>query len=243
VVIVQPKWLSKSRDRGTSAEWSEHATTATTSACSECSQLKEDLGDVNRRLNAQELEMDTLRQLVEGLRSSTLTAPPVPLPTAAVQTSTPVDSLVLVPCAPSPSPIPASAGITSGTDAHIPDQQVPGHSPSHVPALLEGEGSSVVDPRPVNVPTDLLITLWCPTGDDPHSPRSANSSADEDYAPPPRPLQTDTFSDATMVVDTPTLPPPTIVVTSSDGSSALGPPGVLDASVGDGVDTQMDTAA
>ena len=105
--------------------------------------------------------MDTLRQLVEGLRSSTLTAPPAPLPTAAVQTSTPVDSLVLVPCAPSPSPIPASAGITSGTDAHIPDQQVPGHSPSHVPALLEGEGSSVVDPHPVDVPTDLLITLWC----------------------------------------------------------------------------------
>jgi len=162
--------------------------------------------------------MDTLRQLVEGLRSSTLTAPPAPLPTAAVQTSTPVDSLVLVPRAPSPSPVPASAGITSGTDAHIPDQQVPGHSPSHVPALLEGEGSSVVDPRPVDVPTDLLITLWCPTGDDPHSLRSANSGADEDYAPPPRPLQTDTFSDATMVVDTPTHPPPTIVVTSSDGS-------------------------
>jgi len=47
VVIVQPKWLSKSRDRDTSAKWSEHATTATTSACSKCSQLKEDLGDVN----------------------------------------------------------------------------------------------------------------------------------------------------------------------------------------------------
>ena len=67
MVIVQPKWLLKSCDRGTSAEWSEHAMTATTSACSECSQLKEDLGDVNHRLNAQELEMDTLRQLVEGL--------------------------------------------------------------------------------------------------------------------------------------------------------------------------------
>jgi len=54
---------------------------------------------------------------------------------------------------------------------------------------------------------------------------------------------TDTFSDATMVMDTPTLPPPTIVVTSSDVSSAPGPPGMLDALVGDGVDTQMDTAA
>jgi len=32
--------------------------------------------------------MDTLRQLVEGLQSSTLTAPPTPLPTTAVQTST-----------------------------------------------------------------------------------------------------------------------------------------------------------
>jgi len=134
-------------------------------------------------------------------------------------------------------------GSPPGLTPIFPTNKVPGHSPSHVPALLEGEGSSVVDPRPVDVPTDLLITLWCPTGDDPHSLRLANSGADEDYAPPPRPLQTDTFSDATMVVDTPTLPPPTIVVTSSDGSSAPGPPSVLDASVGDGVDTQMDTAA
>ena len=247
MVIVRPKWLSKSHDRGTSVEWSEHATTVTTSACSECSQLKEDLGDVNQRLNAQELEMDTLRQLVEGLRSSMLTAPPMPLPTAAMQTSTPVDSPSSDPCPIWPSSVPASAGLTFHTTADMPDDQVPGQSSSTAPALLEGQDSSVADPHPIDVPTDLLVTLWSPTGDA-HSPRSVNSGVDEDYTPPPHPLLTNASSDATMVMDTPAVPPPavpppTIVVTSPDVLSAQGPVGIVDGSVGDGVDTQMDTTA
>ena len=90
---MQPRWLSKSRDRGTSVEYSEHTTMAmTTSACSECSDLKEKLGDVTRRLEVQEVQVDTLRQLMESLRSSTLIVPPVPSPPGAMQTFTPVES-------------------------------------------------------------------------------------------------------------------------------------------------------
>jgi len=60
--------------------------------CSECSDLKEQLGDVTQRLEVQEVQVNTLRQLMESLRSSTLTVPPVPSPPGAMQTSTPVES-------------------------------------------------------------------------------------------------------------------------------------------------------
>ena len=215
--------------------------TTTTSSCSECSQLKEDLGDVNRRLNTQEIEMDTLCQLLEGLRSNMLTAPLTPLPTARVQTSTPVDSPASIPCPISPLSLPASTGITSHTTVDILDHQAPGQSPCEAPVLLEGEGSPVMDPHPIHVPTDLLMTLWSPTGDDAHSPQSDNSGADEDYVPPPHPLLTHTSSDSTIVADTPAVPPPTIVVTSPDVLSVPGPTGIPDGLVGDGVETHMDT--
>ena len=184
--------------------------------------------------------MDALHQLVEGLRSSMLTAPPTPLPTAAVQTSTPVDSPSSDPHPILPSSVPASTGLTFHTTADMPDDQVPGQSSSTAPALLEGQDSSVTDPHPIDVPTDLLVTLWSPTGDA-HSPQLVDSGVDEDYAPPPCPLPTNASSDATMVVDTPAVPPPTIVVTSPDVLLAPGPVGIVDGSVGDGVDTQMDT--
>ena len=171
----------------------------------------------------------------------------MPLPTAAVQTSTPVDSPSSDPRPISPSSVPASAGLTFHTTTDMPDNQVPGQPSSTAPALLEGQDSSVTDPHPIDVPTDLLVTLWSPTGDA-HSPQSVNSGVDEDYVPPPRPLPTNASSDATMVVDTPAVPPPavpppTIVVTSPDVLSAPGPVGIVDGSVGDGVDTQMDTTA
>jgi len=90
---VQLQWLSKLRDCSTSVKYSEHTTTVmTTSACSKCSDLKEKLGDVMQRLEVQEVQVDTLRQLMESLRSSTLIVPPVLSPLSAMQTFTPVES-------------------------------------------------------------------------------------------------------------------------------------------------------
>ena len=70
VVTVTPQWLLHMGDRGTSTERSEATTSATSrSACSECSIMKEELVDVKHTLAAQQLEMDTLRQLMESMRS------------------------------------------------------------------------------------------------------------------------------------------------------------------------------
>ena len=81
VEILHPRWLSKSCDCGTSGERSEHVTLGmSTTTCSECSKLKEQLGDVTWRLEAQEVQMDTLCELMEGLRSSMQIPPPAPLP-------------------------------------------------------------------------------------------------------------------------------------------------------------------
>ena len=94
------KVVSKSWEHATSIEWSEPATAATSrSACSECSAVKEELVDMKRMIAAQQLEMDTLRQLVESMRSSSMTTPPSGPSTADAQTFTPIGSPVSVPCA------------------------------------------------------------------------------------------------------------------------------------------------
>ena len=75
VVTVTPQWLLHMGDHGTSTEQSEATTSATSrSACSECSIMKEELVDVKCTPAAQQLEMDTLRQLMESMRSHLLTA-------------------------------------------------------------------------------------------------------------------------------------------------------------------------
>ena len=81
VEILCPRWLSKSCDCSTSRERSKHGTPGTsTTTCSECSELKGQLGDVTWRLEAQEVQMDMLHELMEGLRSSMQILPPAPLP-------------------------------------------------------------------------------------------------------------------------------------------------------------------
>ena len=88
VVTITPQWLLHMGDRRTSTERSEATTSATSrSACSECSVVKEELVDVKCTLAAQQLEIDTLHQLMESMRSHSLTAHPGAMPTNPVLTT------------------------------------------------------------------------------------------------------------------------------------------------------------
>ena len=214
---MQPRWLSKSHDHGTSAEHSEHTTTATTtSACSECSDLKEKLGDVTRRLEAQEVQMDTLRQLMESLRSGTLIVPPEQPPPPSMQTSTPLGSPASIYRAPSPA---ACSPDVPPAD-HGPDPTPPAvpsmESPPHAPASSLPDASTTIPMHVQSIAPDLLNTLWGPTAvEDTHSPRSP-SPAGDDHVPPSHPPPFIISTDDAMAVDEARDSVPTITVSPVD---------------------------
>ena len=228
VEIIQPRWLSKLHDRGTSRERSDLGTTATsTSTCSDCSQLKEQLGDVTHRLEAQEVQMDTLRGLMENLRSSTQIAPPAPLPSPAMQTSTPVRSPASIPHAVSPSSIPValpSPIVPSSTNLDLPEEvpdvgspQVPSIEVSTLqpPTSLDPDGYDTIPAHGV-IPGDILDALWVvPMAEDTRSPRLPSMTGD-DYRLPscPPPTISPTMNETT--VDGHTIPPPTIIVSPAE---------------------------
>jgi len=218
---VQLRWLSKSRDCGTSVEYSKHMTTATTtSTCSKCSNLKEKLGDVTQRLEAQEVQVDTLRQLMESLRSSTLIVPPVPSPPGAMQTFTPVESPASIFCTHSPSTIhaeshsPVVSPPTNPPADHRPDPTIPAVA-STEPCThphASHDVSTTIEMLAESVTPNILQTLWAPTAvQDAHSPRSP-SSAGDDHVPPACPPPAIINTDDTMAVDQPTASVPAILV-------------------------------
>jgi len=194
----------------------------TTSACSECSDLKEQLGHVTRRLEAQEVQVDTLRQLMESLRSSTLTVPPVPSPPGAMQTSTPVESPPSIFHAPStssataalhppavcsPTGPPADPRLDPTSPAVASMASSPHPPPSSMPNL----------PTPIamhaeSIAPEFLQMLWAPTVvEDTHPPRSP-SSASDDHVPPACPPPSIINTDDAIAVDQPAASVPAIPV-------------------------------
>ena len=171
VEILHPRWLSKSCDHGTSRERSEHGTLGTsTTACSECSELKGQLGDVTRRLEAQKVQMDTLCELMEGLRSSMQIPPPAPLPS-------PSSASPVVPSSNNP-PLPSqvqSLGLTL-----VPSTE---SSPSQPPASPQ-QDVSTTQPEMDIIPADVLAILWCPPAVDSTHPPWSTSAPGDNYSPP-----------------------------------------------------------
>ena len=99
------------------------------SACSECSAVKEELVDVKCMIAAQQLEMDTLHQLVEFMRSSSMTAPPSGPSTTDAQTFTPIGS---------PMSIPHAVSLPMISCPSLPSPDVPsldGHDQACLPTL------------------------------------------------------------------------------------------------------------
>ena len=225
VVTVTPQWLLHMGDRGTSTEQSEVTTLATSrSACSECSVVKEELVDVKRTLATQQLEMDTLCQLMESMRSHSLTAHPGAMHTNPVLTTQPIGhspsiprelSLPAISCLSSPALLPSPTLPHQHDDgAMLPLVPSMESSPSPPPSVLPPEGCTIIVTPAEGEATEMTEDISAPSAVvDAVSPRSASSS--DDYRPPSCPPP-DVTTDDPMALDSPAHPSPKIVISVSE---------------------------
>jgi len=168
------------------------------------------------RLEAQEVQMDTLHQLMKSLRSSTLIVHPEPPPPPSMQTSTPLGSPALIFRAPSPAVCsPNVPPADHGLDPTLPAVARMELSP-HPPASSLPDASTTIAMHVESIAPNILNTLWAPTTvEDRHSPWSPSLTGDDHVPPsclPPFIISTD---DA-MAVDQATDSVPTIMVSPVD---------------------------